>query len=72
MPKGPGAIVTLLLGVLALGLVATRIRGSDGLAAVQAVVVMVAISGLGGVAFLMGRAHARDRRERRNPPPPAP
>jgi uncharacterized membrane protein YuzA (DUF378 family) len=69
MFKGPGAIIVLLLGVVALGLLAT-VRGSDGLSAIQAVVVMIALSGLGGVAFLMGRAHARRVRERRKPPPP--
>jgi hypothetical protein len=33
MPKGLGLIVLLLLSVLAVGLVATRVRDSDGLAA---------------------------------------
>jgi hypothetical protein len=71
MPKGLGLIVLLLLSVLAVGLVATPVRGSDGLAALQAVVVLVAISGLGAIAFLVGRSHARSIRARRDNPPPA-
>jgi hypothetical protein len=31
---------------------------------------MVAISGLGAIAFLLGRSHARSLRERRDNPPP--
>lgn len=70
MAKSTDGIVILLLSTLAVGLLSTLIRMSDGPAVLQAVVVLFTLSALGGVAFILGRSHARRRRDRRNPPPP--
>ena len=61
MAKAPDGAIILLLGTLAVGLLSTLIRISEGPAVLQAVVVLLSLSALGGAAFLMGRSHARAR-----------
>jgi uncharacterized membrane protein YdjX (TVP38/TMEM64 family) len=70
MPKLPDGSVPFLLSVLAVGLLSTLIGLAYGPTVVESVIVLFALSALGGVAFMMGRAHARSRRERRDTPPP--
>lgn len=62
--KGLSVIVLLLSSLLTLGLVSMRYLGSGRLNAFEAVIVLVGISGLGGIAFLLGRSHARQFRRR--------
>jgi hypothetical protein len=69
VPKVPDGALLFLLCVLAVGLLSTLIGLSYGPAIVESVIVLFALSALGAVAFLMGRAHARGRRKRRNSPP---
>ncbi|HVR86387.1 MAG TPA: hypothetical protein VMU54_18845 [Planctomycetota bacterium] len=71
MPKLPDGAVLFLLSVLAVGLLSALIGLTYGPTVVESVIVLFALSALGGVAFMMGRSHARSRRERRNAPPPS-
>jgi len=64
-------VILLLLSVLAVGLLSTFVRMSEGPPAAVAVLVLFALSGLGGVAFLLGRSHARVFRARRKTRPPS-
>ena len=63
----------LLLSIVAVGCLATLVRISQGTRALEGVLVVMTLGALGGVAFIMGRAHARRFRQRRRgsaePPP---
>jgi hypothetical protein len=73
VPKLPDGTLPFLLSVLAVGLLSSCLRGAFGSAVLESVIVLFALSALCVVAFLLGRAHARRRREGRNsPPPPGP
>lgn len=67
--KGLSLIVMLLLSMLALGLAASQSPRSGFQVAIQTVVVLAATSGLGAIAFLLGRSHARSAGSRFGRPP---
>jgi hypothetical protein len=69
VPKLPDGTFPFLLSLLAVGLLSTFLRRAFGSSVLESVIVLFALSALCAVAFLLGRAHARRRRERRNSPP---
>ncbi len=67
--RGLSLIVVMLLSMLALGLAASQSPRSGVQVALQTVVVLAATSGLGAIAFLLGRSHARSVGDRSSRPP---
>lgn len=62
---GPGRVI-VTLGLLAAVAVFGLFRMIRGPAVFQVVLALFVFSAFGAVAFLLGRAHARARREKKN------
>jgi multisubunit Na+/H+ antiporter MnhF subunit len=62
---GPGRVI-VTLGLLAAVAIFALFRMIRGPAVFQVVLALFVFSAFGAVAFLLGRAHAKERRERKN------
>jgi hypothetical protein len=60
----------VFVGLMASVAIFFLVRVVRGPSAFEAVIALFSFAAIGACAFLLGRAHARGRRDRRNPPPP--
>jgi multisubunit Na+/H+ antiporter MnhF subunit len=65
---GPGRVI-VTLAILAAVVIFALFRMIRGPAVYQVVLALFVFSAFGAVAFLLGRAHARQRRERKRDEP---
>ena len=62
---GPGRVI-VTLAILAAVVIAALFRMLRGPAVYQVVLALFVFSAFGAVAFLLGRAHAKDRRDKKS------